>query len=308
MSFVIKYVLDLGNESPDPRQGSFHGFRKQGGVASAFAGETDYSASAPRCVGQQAHSWPRSISVLYARAQGGTMNREYHKWWSGRLGREMELLVFGHAGLPVLVFPTSGGRFYEFEDRGMVDALADKIDGGHVQLFCVDSVDRESWYNRNVPPRWRIARHMQYEDYLLNEVVPLARAKNRDPHLVSLGCSFGGYHAVNIALRHPDVFTGVLSMSGAFDLSGFLDGYYDQDCYFNLPTHYLPNLADPWYFEHYSRNACILATGWDDHCLGQNQNLDRIMSAKGIPHKLYIWDSWNAHDWPTWQRMAREYL
>jgi esterase/lipase superfamily enzyme len=236
------------------------------------------------------------------------MNREYHKWYSSRLGREMELLVFGHAGVPVLVFPTSGGRFFEFEDRGMVGALAGRIDGGNVQLYCVDSVDMESWYNRRVPPRWRIARHMQYEDYLMSEVVPLVRQKNHDPHLVALGCSFGGYHAANIALRHPDIFTGMLAMSGAFDLSNFLDGYYDQDCYFNLPTHYLPNMSDAWYFDRYRQNTYVLATGWDDQCLGQNQNLDRILASKGIPDQLYIWDSWNAHDWPTWQRMVQEYL
>jgi len=236
------------------------------------------------------------------------MNREYHKWYSSRLGREMELLVFGHAGLPVLVFPTSGGRFYEFEDRGMIGAVGERVEGGHLQFFCVDSVDMESWYNRNVPPRWRIARHVQYEDYLMHEVVPLIRQKNQDAHLVSLGCSFGGYHATNIALRHPDVFTGLLTMSGAFDMTRFLGGYYDQDCYFNLPTHYLPNLGDPWYFEHYRRNTYILGTGWDDQCLGENQNLDRIMSQKGIPHKLYTWETWNSHDWPTWQGMMREYL
>jgi esterase/lipase superfamily enzyme len=236
------------------------------------------------------------------------MNREYHKWYSSRLGREMELLVFGHAGLPVIVFPTSGGRFFEFEDRGMAGALAGRIDGGNVQLYCVDSVDNESWYNRRVPPRWRIARHMQYEDYLLNEVVPLARQKNSDPHLVALGCSFGGYHAANIAFRHPDVFTGMLAMSGAFDLSNFLEGYYDQDCYFNLPTHYLPNMSDAWYFDRYRQNTYVLATGWDDQCLGQNQNLDRILASKGIPHQFYIWDSWNSHDWPTWQRMMQQYL
>ena len=107
--------------------------------------------------------------------------------------------------------------------------------------------------------------------------------------MVSLGCSFGGYHAVNIALRHPDLFTGMLSMSGAFDLSNFLDGYYDQDCYFNLPTHYLPNLGDPWFFDRYRRNSYVLATGWDDQCLGQNQNLDRIMSYQGhSPQALHL--------------------
>jgi len=236
------------------------------------------------------------------------MVREYHKWHSGRLGREMELLVFGHAGMPVLVFPTSGGRFFEFEDRGMIGALGGKIDAGRLQVFCVDSVDSESWYNRQVPPRWRIVRDVQYEDYLLSEVVPLIRQKNADPRLVALGCSFGGYHAVNIAMRHPDIFTGVLSMSGAFDLTNFLEGYYDQDCYFNLPTHYLPNLRDESFFQNYRRNKYILATGWDDQCLGQNQTLDRILSAKSIPHSLFIWDSQNSHDWPTWERMVREYL
>jgi esterase/lipase superfamily enzyme len=157
--------------------------------------------------------------------------------------------------LPVMVFPTSGGRFYEFEDRGMIAALAGKIDAGQLQVYCVDSVDMESWYNRAAPPRWRIARHMQYEEYLIHRGRPLVRGQEPDPHLFALGCSFGGYHAVNIALRHPDIFTGMLSMSGAFDLSNFLDGYYDQDCYYNLPTHYLPNLSDPWFFDLYRRNT-----------------------------------------------------
>jgi esterase/lipase superfamily enzyme len=237
------------------------------------------------------------------------MNREYHKWWSWRLDRNMELLVHGHAGVPLVVFPTSQGRFYEFEDRGLVSAVAHKIDNGEIQLFCLDSIDSESWYNRAVPPRWRIARHIQYENYILEEVLPLIRMKNGNPHLASLGCSFGGYHAVNIALRHPDRFTGFLSMSGAFDLAHFLGGYYDQDVYFNLPTHYLPALSDPWYFDRYrSHHHYVLATGWDDQCLGQNQNLSRIMGGKGIPHNLYIWDSWNSHDWPTWAGMMNQYL
>lgn len=220
----------------------------------------------------------------------------------------MELLAFGHAGVPILVFPTSGGRFYEFEDRGLAASLSGKIDAGQIQLFCVDSIDMESWYNRNVQPRWRIARHLQYEDYLIHEVLPLIRQKNQDPHLVALGCSFGGYHAANIAFRHPDLFTGLLSMSGAFDMSNFLRGYHDQDVYFNTPTQYLPNISDLWYLDRYRRNTYILATGWDDQCLGDNQHLDRILNEKGIPHKLYIWNTWNSHDWPTWQSMLHEYL
>ena len=115
--------------------------------------------------------------------------------------------------------------------------------------------------------------------------------KISDPHFVSLGCSFGGYHATNIALRHPDVFTGLLSMSGAFDMSNFLGGYYDQDCYFNLPTHYLPNLAIPGSSSAIAATPTFLATGWDDQCLGQNQNLGPHHERQGhSPQALHVGD------------------
>jgi esterase/lipase superfamily enzyme len=75
------------------------------------------------------------------------MNREYHRWYSPSLGRDMELLIQGHAGMPMVVFPTSMGRFFEYEDRGMIGAVGDRYEHGQVQAFCVDSVDGESWYN-----------------------------------------------------------------------------------------------------------------------------------------------------------------
>ena len=236
------------------------------------------------------------------------MNREYHKWFSPRLGREMEMLIFGHGGLPAVVFPTSGGRFFEFEDRGMVGAMWGEIEAGRLQLFCVDSVDMESWYNRGVGPDWRIARHVQYEDYVMNEVLPLVRRKNGSPKLASVGCSFGGYHAANIALRHPDVFTGFLSMSGAFDLSNFLNGYHDQNVYFNQPTQYLSNMSDAWFFERYRRNNYVLAVGDWDICRGQNDQMAGLMRWKEIPVRYDVWGERQEHDWPLWHRMIQTYL
>ena len=128
------------------------------------------------------------------------MVREYHKGYSNQLGREMELLIFGHAGLPVVVFPTSCGRFYEFEDRGMVGALAGRIDAGELQLFCVDSVDAESWYNKSVHPALRALRHVQYDNYLVHELMPFVHSRNASSELAVTGCSFGGYHSANFAL------------------------------------------------------------------------------------------------------------
>jgi len=240
------------------------------------------------------------------------MHREYHKWFSVGLGREMELLVFGaaggHEGVPALVFPTACGRFYEFEDRGMVHALEQKINSGGTQLFCVDSVDSESWYNRDVPGQWKIARHMQYEKYVMDEVLPFIRQKNRSAQLASIGCDFGGYHAVNIALRHPDKFTAFLSMGGAFDLSGFLRGYFDEDCYYNSPPDYIRNMNDHWYLDKFRHNTYVLATGVHDPCWDENEKLAALMRAKGIPVRLDVWGDNTGHDWPWWQKMVQMYL
>lgn len=236
------------------------------------------------------------------------MKREYHKWFSAALGRDMEMLTFGHAGMPALVFPTSCGRFFDFEDHGMVSSVHDQMVHGHLQLFCVDSVDAESWYNRSVSPPSRIARHLQYEQYLMQEVVPFICHGDGTTNLAAVGCSFGGYHAVNIALRHPDVFSSFLSMGGAFDPSHFLSGYYDQDCYFNLPLHYIPNLTDAWYLDHYRRNNYVLATGVGDKCWNENERMAQVLRDKGIPVRLDVWGDDAGHDWPWWQRMMKTYL
>src|SRR5712672_12670 len=169
------------------------------------------------------------------------MNREHHRNYSHELQRDMEALVFGHAGRPLLVFPSSQGRFFEYEDAGMIRVLAPKIDSGQLQVFCVDSVDSESWYNKSIHPRDRARRHGEYDAYLVQEVVPFIRHRNGSPNLAVTGCSFGGYHSVNFALRHPDLVTHCVSMGGAFDVKQFLDGYYDENCYFNNPPDFLPN-------------------------------------------------------------------
>src|SRR5436309_13872353 len=76
------------------------------------------------------------------------VQRDYIKEYSHSLGRDMELLHFGHAGTPLLVFPTSMGRFFQWEDFGMAGASSDFIDSGAVPLVCVDSVDGEWVYAR----------------------------------------------------------------------------------------------------------------------------------------------------------------
>lgn len=218
------------------------------------------------------------------------------------------MLSFGHGGTPWLIFPTSQGRYFEFEDRHMVATVADRIDAGEVQLFCVDSVDSESWYNKRIHPRHRVERHLQYEGYLLHEVVPLMQARSGNSGVATAGCSFGGYHAMNFALRHPDAVSQCLTIAAAFDITQFLNGYYDQDCYFNCPPHFLPGMSDPWYLDRYRRNWYLMATGEHDFCWQNNEQLASIMREKQMNHRIDVWGNGTGHDWPWWTDMVRAYL
>jgi len=235
------------------------------------------------------------------------MNREYHRWYSPSLNKEMELLVFGHAGARMLVFPTSLGKFYEWEDRGMVGALGEHLERGWVQMYCVDSVDAESWYAWHKHPGARAWRHIEYESYLLNEVLPLVYQTNSTPYLIVAGASFGAYHAMNFALRHPDKTNRVIAMSGMFNVERWLGGYWDDNVYFNCPCLYLPNEYDEGRLNLLRRLDITMTAGRDDPNVANNRWFSGMLWGKGIGNALREWDGW-AHDWPWWREMIRMYV
>ena len=229
--------------------------------------------------------------------------REYIKEWSNALGRDMEALRFGTSGLPLLVFPTSLGRFYQWEDFGMINALRDKIDAGFIQVFCVDSVDAESWYAKQRAPRDRVQWHLAYERYLLREFLPRIA---RPP--VTVGSSFGALHAVLTVLRHPARFNGFIALSGAFDTRAWIDGYFDQDVYYTNPMTFLPGLSDDRYLTPLRRmEKRVIATGAEDRNVDESIRIGTLLREKGVDVTLEIWPGWS-HDWPYWMDMMRKYV
>jgi esterase/lipase superfamily enzyme len=171
------------------------------------------------------------------------MHRSYHRWFSPTLGRDMEMLLFGHAGAPVLVFPTSQGRFYEFEDRGMVGTLSEQLEQGWIQLICVDSIDSESFYCRWAHPGGRI----------------------------------------------------------------WMDGYNDDNVYFNNPVDYTANLYDRGQIHQLQQQDIILVTGQTDPNRWTNDQLSTNLWRADVGHAYRVWDGW-AHDWPYWHQMIRTYI
>ena len=237
------------------------------------------------------------------------MHREYHKWWSPSLHRDMEMVIVGHSGARVLVFPTSKGKFYEWEDRGMFgpQGLQHHVDQGWLQFYCVDSVDSESWYNWSAHPGHRGWRQTEYMNYVKDEVLPLSLSKNHNPFLVTAGASFGAYHAACFALRFPELTGRMIAMSGMFDIKSFTGGYSDDNVYFNNPLDFMQHEADDARLAHLRNMDIIIATGRGDRLHGESERLSRVLWGKGIGNALRLWEGWS-HDWPYWQRMMQAYV
>lgn len=197
---------------------------------------------------------------------------------------------------------------------GIVDTLKHKITAGELQLFCLDSIDHESFYCFWRRPQDRIKRHMLYEDYVLKEFMPFMHAKNPHPCTIVHGCSLGAYHAVNIAFRHPELFQKLVAFSGRYDLTlnveyfkDLFDGYYDDNIYFHTPSHFLANLTDKTQLRHLRKMDITLVIGKQDPFLQNNRQLSDALSKKGIKHKYYEWDG-RAHQGQYWRQMARLYI
>ena len=228
--------------------------------------------------------------------------------------RDMELLVFGHSGRAVLFFPTRMARFFDYENWGIVDALRSRIENGEFQLFCVDSADSESFYNNHIHPADRIRRHLQYEQYILNEVIPLMRTLNGGSDFEAAGCSMGAYHAANFALKHPWLFKRLVCMSGRYDLTqqiadfrDLFDSYHNEDIYFNMPQQFMANIHDCEHLNAIRAMDITVAIGETDPFINDNRYFNQLLWAKGIANRFYIWAGF-AHRPRYWRQMVGLYL
>lgn len=231
------------------------------------------------------------------------MKEQHHKWYSPNLGKDIEMSVFGHSGYPVIIFPTTMGRFYEAKDFKLIESAKWFVEQGMVTLYCPDSVNELSWYNKGIHPAEKVKNHIWYDKAIMEELVERVRWNTPAGKVAVAGCSFGGYHAANFAFRHPEVVSHMISMSGAFSITSFMDGYYDDNVYFNNPVDFLNNADNPalWNMK------IILGTSEWDICRPSNQELSGILNKKNITH-WYDERGWQEHDWPLWREMFPHYL
>jgi esterase/lipase superfamily enzyme len=231
------------------------------------------------------------------------MKEEYFKWHSPILGKEMEMLVFGEKGYPVIVFPTSMGTYTQNKDFHLIDSAAWYIENGLVKIYTPSSIDNDSWYAKHLHPVDRARNHVLYDQFLQQEIVNRALNETGHQKAAVAGCSFGAYHATNFAFRHPERVGYLFNMGGAFDIKDQVKGYYDDNIYFNNPPDYLPGLNDPALND----MTIVFGTGDQDMCMDANVRLSEILNEKGVRNWLDIRPG-AVHDWPVWREMFPHYL
>ena len=236
----------------------------------------------------------------------------YTKWHSPSLDRDMEIKVYGHAGRPVLFIPCQDGRFYDFENYKMTDSWAPWIESGQCMVFAIDTLDKET-YSATYEAFWRIRRHEQWIAYICNEVAPFIQsyANERNgwtgkPGIITFGCSLGATHAANLFFRRPDLFDGLLALSGIYDSDYGFPGYMDEVVYQNSPVHYLGGMAaDHPYIQQYNSHKAVIVVGQGPWEIPTSTfQLRDIFQLKGIKVWVDVWGHDVKHDWDWWYKQV----
>lgn len=238
------------------------------------------------------------------------MKKEIHYWHSPALDIDMPLAVYGHYGVPVLLFPTASADFEEYERFGMVDAIARHIDHGTIKLFSINGVNNLSWYNEGIHPAERARRQALYDQYVMQELVPFIYHHCHGPQpICTVGASMGAYHALNSLLKHPETFKWCIGMSGIYDVRRYFDGHYDDNCYFNNPPDFVAGLEDANLLETIRATSINLVVGqgpWEH--VDWTESMARVLWSRGIPCNFDLWGHDVSHDWPWWKVEMDAYI
>lgn len=239
------------------------------------------------------------------------MERRTTSWFSPNLQMEMPLVAYGHAGRTLLMLPTAAADYLEYERFYLVDAIKPFIEQGLIRAYSINSVNRYSLLNEQMPANLKAELLTRYDRYITDEVLPLIRRENgEDARPITTGASLGAYLSANEYFKHPDLFGGVIAMSGSYDIRNFLSGYYDDNVFFNNPVDYLSGLNDDHFLPilRQADSIYILSGQGSYEDPKRSQQLSDILNSKGIPHSLELWGADVNHDWPWWRKMLPHVL
>jgi Uncharacterized protein conserved in bacteria len=201
----------------------------------------------------------------------------------------------------------------------MSDLLTPRIESGEIQVFAVDTIDRETFSDMSGDPRYRMEKHEAWYRYLTDELVPRIHeindrrgVWNAGPGIMTFGCSMGAMHAATLYFRRPDLFDRNLSLSGLYDTRYSFGSYHDDLTYANSPIEFLANMPEdhPW-MECYRHGKCVICVGqgaWEDEMRDGTSRLNEVLQRRNIPAWVDFWGYDVNHDWNWWYKQVDYFM
>lgn len=236
------------------------------------------------------------------------IERLFEEWWSPSLGRDMEILRYGYSGTPILGFPGNMGRYYDWENHQLIDALRLQLHKGYNQIFCIDSVDTESVLNTNVDPQARIARYKQYMTYVVEEVIPYIFDKSNYRFLIATGFNTGALHAMNLALQYPDKVNKLVAMSGVFSLGQLTNDPVDKNSMRYSPLEFVAHPSNNEYLSKLGLMDIRLAASRSEPEFDQTEKLSQWLKRRMVTHHYDVWEDESLQDWDLWGEMLKLHI
>ena len=122
----------------------------------------------------------------------------------------------------------------------------------------------------------------------------------------------GATHALNFFLRRPDIFDGVIALSGVYDAKYFFHDYFDDLVYINSPVSYLEGMSNDYYYvDLYRQRQIIVCVGqgaWEEPMIQDTARIKELLEYKQVPAWIDFWGQDVAHDWPWWRKQLPYYL
>ncbi len=230
---------------------------------------------------------------------------------SENLQKDVEIAVYGHFGFTLMLFSTFEDDTYENEKNGLIESIYPLIKKGKIKVYSVPLAIKDSWHSPVLTSEEKSNKHFAYNNFITEEVVPMIYDNcGTIVPIITAGASFGAYQAANHYFRRPDLFLGTIAMSGFFNIDYLACGYFDDNCYFNSPMHYLPNLNDNYWLTFLKSRHHIYLTsgsGKDEHPW-ESTHLGNILSSKGIPHLVSILGEEYDHSVDTWKAVLPQLI
>ncbi len=239
------------------------------------------------------------------------MQREYYNWHSEVLNKNVEIASYGHYGTNVLLFSANTPNHKEIEENGFLDSVTKNIRSGRYRIFSISNFMDECWYDFSKREFERSKRHFEFNQFIEEELVNKIYTECGGPvPIITAGAGYGGYMAANVFLRRPDIFIGTIALSATFNLEHYSKDYFDENCYFNSPLHYMPNLTDSYWISHLmTRRHIYLASGSGENEFPYNTTqMCEILTNKGLRVSSEIWGPEYGHNWLSWSEMFRHFL